>query len=108
MRCVIVNGAQLKAEASCAHCGRKIGEGYVRDVRRPRRSTAISTCYRVAVGTPLVAFEQRATVPDGWMRQLMKVRCDYCRGKLGLIGSPLLAYAILLLGLRARLRAAVG
>ncbi|HVU43425.1 MAG: hypothetical protein WB624_02310 [Xanthobacteraceae bacterium] len=68
MRCVIVNGAQLKVDASCAHCGRKIGEGYVRNVRS-RKIYCNFDCYRVAVGAPLVAFEQRATVPDGWMRQ---------------------------------------
>jgi hypothetical protein len=27
------------------------------------------TCYRVAVGMPLATFEQRAIVPNGWMRQ---------------------------------------
>ncbi len=68
MRCVIVNGAQLKTETSCAHCGRRIVEGYVRNVRS-RKLYCDFDCYRVAVGMPLVAFEQRASTPNGWMRR---------------------------------------
>lgn len=68
MRCVIVNGARLKADVSCACCGRPIGEGYVRDMRN-RLIYCDFTCYRVAAGMPLVTFEQRATAPNGWMRR---------------------------------------
>jgi hypothetical protein len=68
MRCVIVNGAKLKAEVSCAHCGRAVGAGYVRDMRN-RMIYCDFTCYRVAVGMPPTAFEQRAIVPNGWMRR---------------------------------------
>lgn len=68
MRCVIVNGARLKADVACARCGCAIGEGYVRDTRN-RLIYCDFTCYRVAVGTPLVTFEQRATAPNGWMRR---------------------------------------
>lgn len=68
MRCVIVNGARLKADMSCARCGRAIGEGYVRDMRN-RLIYCDFTCYRVAVGMPLATFEQRATMPNGWMRR---------------------------------------
>jgi hypothetical protein len=68
MRCVIVNGAKLKAEVSCTHCGCTIGEGYVRDMRN-RQIYCDFDCYRVAVGVPLVTFEQRAATPNGWMRR---------------------------------------
>jgi hypothetical protein len=68
MRCVIVNGARLKAEVSCAHCGRTIGEGYVRDMRN-RLIYCNFDCYRVAVRMPPVALEQRAIAPNGWMRR---------------------------------------
>jgi hypothetical protein len=33
MRCVIVNGAKLKARASCAHCGQAIRDSYIREMR---------------------------------------------------------------------------
>ena len=32
MRCVLVNGAKLKAQTSCAHCSRAIAESYVREI----------------------------------------------------------------------------
>ncbi len=68
MRCVIVNGAKLKAEVFCAHCSHAVGEGYVRDMRN-RVIYCDFACYRVAVGMPPVAFEQRAPAPNGWMRR---------------------------------------
>jgi hypothetical protein len=68
MRCVIVNGAKLKAEVLCAHCGRMIGESYVRDTRN-RLMYCDFDCYRVAIGMPPVALEQWAIVPNGWMRR---------------------------------------
>ena len=68
MRCVIVNGAKLKAEVSCAHCGRAIEDGYVRDMRS-RKIYCDFDCYRVAAGVPLVTFERRAATPNGWMRR---------------------------------------
>jgi hypothetical protein len=68
MRCVIVNGAKLKAEVFCAHCSRAVGENYVRDMRN-RVIYCDFSCYRVAAGMPPVAFEQRATAPNGWTRR---------------------------------------
>ena len=68
MRCVIVNRARLKADVSCAQCGRPIGEGYVRDMRNHLIYCDFA-CYRVAARMPLVTFEQRATAPNGWMRR---------------------------------------
>ena len=68
MRCVIVNGAKLKAEVFCAHCSRAVGESYVRDMRN-RVIYCDFSCYRAAVGMPPVAFEQRATAPNGWTRR---------------------------------------
>lgn len=32
MRCVIVNGAKLKAQVCCARCGRAIGDSYIREI----------------------------------------------------------------------------
>jgi hypothetical protein len=32
MRCVIVNGAILKADTACAYCRNKIGESYTRAI----------------------------------------------------------------------------
>jgi hypothetical protein len=32
MRCVVVNGAQLKADAVCAHYANRIGENYIREI----------------------------------------------------------------------------
>jgi len=48
MRCVLVNGAKLKAEASCAHCGNKVGVNYVREIGN-RLIYCDFHCYSVAV-----------------------------------------------------------
>lgn len=48
MRCVIVNRAKLKAEALCAHCRNKIGEGYVREVGS-RVLYCNFRCYSIAI-----------------------------------------------------------
>lgn len=32
MRCILINGAQLKANTFCAHCGSKIRDSYVREI----------------------------------------------------------------------------
>jgi len=58
MRCVIVTGAQLKAETSCTHCGRKVIEGYVRDMQN-RKIYCDFGCYAIAAGTPVRMAEQR-------------------------------------------------
>jgi hypothetical protein len=67
MRCVIVNGAQLKAETACAQCARKVGEGYVRDMRN-RKIYCDFICYAVAAGTPARMPEQRVPPVNAWRR----------------------------------------
>jgi hypothetical protein len=67
MRCVIVNGAQLKAETSCGHCGRKLIEGYVRDMQN-RKIYCDFTCYAVAAGAPVRMPEQRLPAVSAWKR----------------------------------------
>ncbi|HUD87752.1 MAG TPA: hypothetical protein VMR17_14970 [Xanthobacteraceae bacterium] len=32
MRCILVNDAYLKTEASCAYCRKKIGDSYAREI----------------------------------------------------------------------------
>jgi hypothetical protein len=67
MRCVIVNGAQLKAETACAQCCRKVGEGYVRDMRN-RKVYCDYTCYAVAAGNPVRVPDQRVPLLNAWKR----------------------------------------
>lgn len=50
MRCVIVNGAKLKADALCAHCGGKVGVNYVREIDT-RLIYCDFRCYSIAVET---------------------------------------------------------
>jgi hypothetical protein len=61
MRCVVVNGAKLKAETQCANCRRKISDGYVREIRT-RRVYCDFRCYSTAVQTPLEALIYRTPV----------------------------------------------
>jgi hypothetical protein len=48
MRCVMVNGAKLKAETYCAHCSNRIGETYVREIGS-RLIYCDYLCYSLAV-----------------------------------------------------------
>jgi hypothetical protein len=59
MRCVLVHGAKLKAEASCAHCGKKIGENYVREISS-RIVYCDFRCYGIAVETSIPVLQYRA------------------------------------------------
>jgi hypothetical protein len=61
MRCVIVNRAKLKAETACAHCGNKIGGGYVREISS-RRIYCDFRCYNVAVERAVTILGYRAPV----------------------------------------------
>ncbi len=53
MRCVIVNGARLKAQAFCAHCGDAIGDSYIREIGT-RVVYCDFHCYSVAIETSVV------------------------------------------------------
>jgi hypothetical protein len=54
MRCVVVNGAKLKANATCAHCGSKIGNGYIRELDT-RLIYCDYRCYSIALEASVVA-----------------------------------------------------
>ncbi len=54
MRCVIVNGAKLKAETCCAHCSNRIGEAYVREMGS-QLIYCDYLCYSIAVGNAALA-----------------------------------------------------
>jgi hypothetical protein len=53
MRCVIVNGAKLKAQACCAHCGEAIGGCYIREIGS-RRIYCDFHCYSVSLKNPVL------------------------------------------------------
>ncbi len=67
MRCVVVNGAKLKAETQCANCGNKISDGYVREIRT-RRIYCDFRCYSAGVQTSLEAFAPRMPTLNAWTR----------------------------------------
>jgi hypothetical protein len=65
MRCVVVNGAKLKAETVCAHCGHKIGDGYVREIGS-RLIYCDFRCYSVAVEKTVTFLGYRAPAVSVW------------------------------------------
>ncbi|HTV27856.1 MAG TPA: hypothetical protein VMF32_08745 [Xanthobacteraceae bacterium] len=65
MRSIIVNDAYLKAQAFCAHCGNRIGKGYVREIAN-RLIYCDYRCYGVAVKVSTVA--HRAPAISAWTR----------------------------------------
>lgn len=72
MRCVIVNGAKLKAKACCAHCSRPIGNSYIREIgnRRiySRRIYCDFNCYSVALETSVVTRGYPPLAISAWTR----------------------------------------
>jgi hypothetical protein len=58
VRCIVVNGATLKAGAYCAHCHGKIGENYIREIGT-RRMYCDYRCYGDAVEAPIGALVYR-------------------------------------------------
>lgn len=67
MQCIIVNGANLKAEASCARCGNKISDRYIREIGS-RLTYCDYRCYSVAFKTSVAALGYRAPSPSAWSR----------------------------------------
>jgi hypothetical protein len=59
MRCIVVNGAKLKADACCAHCHSRIGQNYIREIGS-RLMYCDYGCYRGAVEVPIMALGYRA------------------------------------------------
>lgn len=58
MRCVFVNGARLKADVLCSHCGTKIAANYVREIGS-RLVYCDLYCYGVAVEASVKALGYR-------------------------------------------------
>ncbi len=69
MRCVLVNGAKLKAPTLCAHCGNTISTNYVREI-----GTSVVYCnfgcYSTAVATSVRMLGNRAPAPSAWSRRV--------------------------------------
>jgi hypothetical protein len=58
MHCIIVNGANLKADAFCACCRSKIGDSYIREIGG-RRIYCGRACYHGEAEVPIVALGYR-------------------------------------------------
>ncbi len=65
MRCVVVNEANLKAEAFCAHCAEKIGDRYLREIRT-RLIYCDYHCYSVAVESAILTPQYRIPPRGAW------------------------------------------
>jgi hypothetical protein len=65
MRCVLVNGAKLKADTCCCHCRKVIGASYVREIGS-RRLFCDHDCFCSLVGTPVRVLEYRARPLTSW------------------------------------------
>lgn len=68
MRCVIVNGAKLKAQALCAHCSQPIGNSYVRETRS-RLLYCDFDCYSVALETSVLIPSYSPLALGAWTRR---------------------------------------
>jgi hypothetical protein len=68
MRCVLVNGARLKAPASCAHCGNKISGSYVREVGT-RIVYCDFRCYNAAVEISIGMLSHRTPMLSAWTKR---------------------------------------
>ncbi|HTV38571.1 MAG TPA: hypothetical protein VMF12_19235 [Xanthobacteraceae bacterium] len=68
MRCMFVNGARLKAPASCAHCGNQIGTSYVREIAT-RIVFCDFRCYSAAVEMSLRMLGYRTPTPSARTRR---------------------------------------
>jgi len=68
MRCIIVNGAQLKTEMRCTHCGKKIGRTYLREIGN-RLIYCDLTCYSLAVEGALVWLARRTSSASATTRR---------------------------------------
>jgi hypothetical protein len=68
MRCIIVNGAKLKAQAACAHCSRPIGECYIREIGS-RLIYCNFHCYSVALETAVMTCAYPQLALGAWTRR---------------------------------------
>jgi hypothetical protein len=67
MRCIIVNGANLKAEARCAHCGNNIGDNYIREIGS-QLIYCDYRCYSTASKSSVAAIGYLAPSLGAWTR----------------------------------------
>lgn len=67
MRCVLVNGARLKAPTLCAHCSNMIGQSYVREIGS-RLIYCDFRCYSVAIQTSVKVLGYRTPALNAWTR----------------------------------------
>lgn len=67
MRCIMVNGAKLKAETLCARCGGQIGDGYVREIGS-RLIYCDFHCYSTAAETSFPMRDPRQPTINAWTR----------------------------------------
>jgi hypothetical protein len=65
MRCILVNGAKLKADTCCCYCRKAIGDSYVRETGT-RRIYCSHDCYCGAVGAPTPTLEYCALPLNSW------------------------------------------
>jgi hypothetical protein len=65
MRCVLVNDANLKAEACCTSCRRKIGDRYIREIGS-RYLYCDYACYRRGTATTALRYDYLAAPLDAW------------------------------------------
>ena len=65
MRCILVNGAKLKADTCCCSCGTQVGDRYVREIAT-KRVYCDHGCYCTAVGAPTLTLQYRARSPASW------------------------------------------
>lgn len=68
MRCVLVNGASLKAPTLCAHCSNKVGASYVREIGT-RIVYCDFRCYSAAIEIPVRMLGYRAPATTTWTRR---------------------------------------
>jgi hypothetical protein len=65
---VMVNGARLKAQAVCAHCGGQIGDSYIREIGT-RSVYCDFDCYSVALETSVLARSYDPPALGAWTRR---------------------------------------
>jgi hypothetical protein len=68
MRCVLVNGARLKAPVSCAHCANKISASYVREIGT-RIVYCDFGCYNAAVEISISMLNYRTPMLSAWTKR---------------------------------------
>jgi hypothetical protein len=65
MRCILVSDASLKSDTCCTYCRKKIGDSYAREIGT-RLIYCDYDCYRLAIKTPVVTLNARATSANTW------------------------------------------